>query len=166
MKRIVSVALVLLLLAAIVPVSSMAAGAVSNGTRKVYHVHTYGGTLNLRRGPGMSYSVIGSLCNGTALVKKDCSGSWWKVRTMNGREGWVSSKYVREHARANVCTRESGLNVRSSRCTSSSSNILYSIPHGTKGITVYKVNCDWAYVKWGCHQKGWASLRYLKWTRW
>ena len=93
MKRIVSVVLVLLLLAAIVPATSMAAGVVSNGEKKVYHVHTYGGTLNLRRGPGMSYSVIGSLCNGTALVKKDCSGSWWKVRTMNGREGWVSSKY-------------------------------------------------------------------------
>ena len=127
---------------------------------------TFVAHLAARHNVHMRYGVIGSLCNGTALVKKDSSCGWWKVRTMNGREGWVSSKYVRENARANVNTRETGLNVRSSRCTSSSSNILYSIPHGTKGITVYKVNCDWAYVKWGCHQKGWASLRYLKWTRW
>ena len=47
-----------------------------------------------------------------------------------------------------------------------SSGILYSIPHGTKNVTVYKKSGNWAYVKWGGHKKGWASLSYLKWTRW
>lgn len=166
MKKLISVVLLLMLLTAVASAASLAEGVVSNGETKVYHVHTYGSSLNLRRGPGKSYSIITSLCNGTALVRKCKSGNWWKVKTMNGREGWVCADYVREHARVNVNTRESGLNVRSSRSTCSDSNILYSIPHGTRGVTVYKTNCGWAYVKWGCHRAGWASLRYLKWTLW
>lgn len=166
MKKLISVVLLLMLLATVMSAASLAEGVVSNGETKVYHVHTCGSSLNLRRGPGTNYGIVASLPNGTALTRKCKSGDWWKVKTMNGRVGWVYSDYVREHARVNVNTRESGLNVRSSRSTCSDSNILYSIPHGTKHVTVYKTNCDWAYVKWGCHRAGWASLRYLTWTRW
>ena len=105
MKRIVSVALVLLLLAAIVPASSMAAGAVSNGTRKVYHVHTYGGTLNLRRGPGKGYGQITSIVNGTPVntisdpVWDDVSGRHFieiEFYDRNGifRTGWIATSLI------------------------------------------------------------------------
>ena len=161
MKRFISILLILLIVASI---PAFAAGAVSNGEEKVYHASSCGSKLYLRKGAGTDYDIICCLPNGTALVKKCCTNGWWKVKTMNGKTGWIEAKHIRDHARANVNTPKSGLNVRSGR--SMSSGILYSIPHGTKNVTVYKKSGNWAYVKWGGHKKGWASLSYLKWTRW
>ena len=84
--------------------------------------------------------------------------------TMGGLKGWVAETFVKSNARADVVTQSSGLNVRSGRGTNY--RIYYSIPHGTHGITVYKINGNWAYVSWNGRQKGWASLSYLRWARW
>ena len=167
MKRILAVLLLVMLLAAAVPATSLAAGAVSNGDSKVYHVKTNGGNLHLRAKPNDSSAILASLPNGTALIYKGKSGNWYKVRTANGMTGYVFKKYTGNYAKADVDTRESGLNVRSSRSAKGTKNILYSIPHGTKGVTVYKINGNWAYVNYsGNKKKGWASMAYLDWARW
>ena len=172
MKRILAVLLAALLLIAAVPATSLAEGIVSNGDTKVYHAQTNGSNLMLRREPGTTTSVISSLPNGTALAKissktvKKNGFTWINVKTMNGIKGWVADKYVRENARADINTQKDGLRVRSSRNASSTTNILYSIPHGTKGVLVYKTNGNWAYVSWNGKPKGWAFLSYLKWARW
>lgn len=170
MKRILAVLLAVMLLIAVVPATSLAEGTVSNGDTKVYHVQTRGSTLYLRRDAGTRAAIISSLSNGTALVKvssktiKKDGYTWINVKTMNGLRGWVAKSYVKDNARADVVTRESGLNVRTGRGTSY--RWLYSIPHGTRGVTVYKTNGNWAYVSWKGRQKGWASLSYLRWARW
>lgn len=170
MKRILAVLLAVMLLIAVVPATSLAEGAVSNGDTSVYHVQTRGNTLHLRRAAGMSSAVISSLSNGTALVKissktvKKDGYKWINVKTMSGLRGWVADTFVKSNARADVATQTSGLNVRSGRGTGY--RIYYSIPHGTCGVTVYKTNGNWAYVSWNGRRKGWASLSYLRWARW
>lgn len=62
-----------------------------------YKVNTSAG-LNLRSGPGTSYSVKCGLSYGTYLYKTSTSGSWYYVRVMSGTytgmTGYVSSDYV------------------------------------------------------------------------
>ena len=170
MKRILAVLLAVMLLIAVVPATSLAEGAVSNGDTYVYHVQTRGSTLYLRRAAGTGSAIISSLSNGTALVKASSKTvrkngyKWINVKTMGGLKGWVAETYVKSNARADVVTQSSGLNVRSGRGTNY--RIYYSIPHGTHGITVYKINGNWAYVSWNGRQKGWASRSYLRWARW
>lgn len=50
-------------------------------------------TLNVRSGPGTSYSIITSMKKGQSAVKTGASGSWYKV-SVNGKTGYVSSKYI------------------------------------------------------------------------
>ncbi len=170
MKRILAVLIAVMLLVAVIPATSLAEGTVSNGDTKVYHVQTRGGTLQLRREAGTRSTILSSLSNGTALkmvssktINKD-GFKWINVRTMNGLKGWVAKSYVKDYARADVATQRDGLNVRSGRGTNYKR--YYSIPHGTKGVTVYKVNGNWAYVSYRGKRKGWASLGYLRWARW
>ena len=173
MKRILAVLLAVMLFVAVIPATSLAEGVVSNGDTPVYHVQTKGSILHLRVSPGTSSGVRADLPNGTALkkisskkVKKD-GYTWINVKTMTGLEGWVASSLVKEKAKVNVNTKKDPLRVRSSRNASSDKNIIYRLPHGTKGVIVYKVNGNWAYVNYsGNSRKGWASLSYLVWTRW
>ena len=169
MKKLLAVLLAVMLLIAAVPATSLAA---SSGDKQVYHVSTKGGTLYMRRDAGTSAAVVTSLPNGTALVKlssktvKNNGVKWINVRALTGGSGWVASSYVKSNAHADINTKTSGLNVRSSRSAKNTKNILYSIPHDTKKVTVYKINGNWAYVNWNGLKKGWASINYLKWTRW
>lgn len=51
------------------------------------------GSLNLRSGAGTNYSVITSVSQGQAVTATEINDSWSKV-TVNGKTGWVSSKYL------------------------------------------------------------------------
>ena len=61
-------------------------------------VNTGSDPLNVRKGPGTGYSVIGSLEKGKTFdivaSAKDSSGTVWYKLTYNGAYGYVSSKYV------------------------------------------------------------------------
>ena len=172
MKRILAVLIAVMLLVAAIPATSMAE-IVSNGDKKVYHASTNGGTLHVRREASLNAAIVSSVPNGTALLQTSSSTKrkdghvWMKVKTTNGVNGWVSKKWVKENAHADVNTQKDGLNVRTKRSASSPKTIIYSIPHGTKGVNIYKVNGNWAYVNYkGNSRKGWASLGYLRWTLW
>ena len=165
MKRILAVLLMVMLFVAAMPATSLAAGAVSNGDTTMYHVGTQRDDLMLRSGPGTNYAILARLGKNMALIKlSGDSNGWCRVKTVNGMSGYASSKYVKKNAYADVDTQRDGLNVRSSRNASNKKNIKGSIPHGTRHVTVTKINGNWAYVKWGKLQ-GWASLSYLKWSR-
>lgn len=57
---------------------------------KTYRVSTSGARLNMRSGPGTSYSVIAAYNNGT-IVKliSDSNASWYKVEAPNGKVGYM-----------------------------------------------------------------------------
>ena len=162
MKRILAVLLAVMMLVAIVPATSLAE-SVSNGTNSVYHVATQSDPLRLRSGPGTSYRIIARLARGQAVIKIGSSGNWYKVKTPSGLTGYASKNYLKPHAHAAVETRESGLRVRNKP---NGSKVYYSIPHGARGVTVYRVNGNWAEVTYNGQRKGWASLSYLRYTPW
>ena len=164
MKRILAVLLAVMLLVAAIPAVSMAEEVTSNSCdcdyAKVYRVHTYGGRLNIRSGPGTGYRIITSLSNGKPLKLVRKSGSWYKVRTFGGTTGWVSKKYVKAGAYANVDTQSSVLNIRKGPGTCY--GIKGSFAHGTRHLLVTKVSGNWAYVSKNC-KSGWCSMNYLDW---
>ncbi len=49
--------------------------------------------LNVRSGPGTTYTALGQLPNGTAVEVIALSGIWCKI-DYNGRDGWLSSAYL------------------------------------------------------------------------
>ena len=51
-------------------------------------------SLNVRTGPGTSYSVKSKLSNGTQVNITERSNGWYKVRTSNGVNGWVSGDFI------------------------------------------------------------------------
>lgn len=53
------------------------------------------GELNVRSGPGLSHSVIGSVRLGEMLHVVESSPGWYYVRTGAGRHGWVMTQYTR-----------------------------------------------------------------------
>lgn len=50
--------------------------------------------LNVRKGPGTEYAVVASLSGGSVVESLEKSGSWYKVKLLNGTTGWVSGQYV------------------------------------------------------------------------
>ena len=161
MKRILAVLLAVMLLMAVIPATSLAAEE-ANGctTYKVYRVHTSGSHLMLRSGPGTNYRIITRLCYGKPLKYIKCSGSWYKVKTFNGYTGWVSKRYVKRGAYADVATCCSGLNYRTGPGTGYA--VKGSWAKGTCRLLATKVCGNWAYVsKHGKH--GWSCMDYLDW---
>ena len=167
MKRILAVLLAVMLLVAAIPAMSLAETASNScdcddyDSVKVYRVSTYGGRLNMRSGPGTGYRIVRSLSNGKPLKYIRKSGSWYKVKTFGGTTGWVSKKYVKSGAYADVCTRYSGLNYRTGPGTRYA--VKGSFPHGTRCLLVTKVSGNWAYASKN-GRKGWCCRDYLEWS--
>ena len=164
MKRILAILLAVMLFVAVMPVTSLAEGAVSNSSdKKVYHVATQKDDLRLRAQPNDSSYIKARLPKGTALIYQSKANSkWYKVKTPNGLEGYVFKSYLGDYGKADVATKKDPLHVRKSP---GNGKVLTSIPHGTKGVTIYAVNGTWAKVKWN-GKTGYASTGYLQWTIW
>ena len=163
MKRILAVLLAVMMLVAIVPATSLAEHASNERGNPVYHVATQSDPLRLHSGPGTNYRIIARLEKGQAVIKIGSSGNWYKLRTPKGLVGYASKNYLKGNAHANVETQKDGLHVRNKP---NGGTVYYTIPHGAKGITVYRVDGNWAQVSYNGQRKGWASLTYLRFTTW
>jgi LysM repeat protein len=62
------------------------------------------GTLNIRSGPGVIFSIIGKLQYNEqiTLIGKASSGTWVQIRTGGGTDGWVNSILIRTYADFNL----------------------------------------------------------------
>jgi curli biogenesis system outer membrane secretion channel CsgG len=47
-------------------------------------------SVNLRKGPGTGYKVVGNIRKGTSLKILEANGDWFRVRLEDGSTGWVS----------------------------------------------------------------------------
>ena len=65
--------------------------AVSEGPKERTGTVTVASTLNIRSGPGTSYSRTGSLKNGTKVTIVEEKNGWGKLK----QGGWVSLQYVK-----------------------------------------------------------------------
>lgn len=59
-------------------------------------LETETGYLNVRDCPSAGCNELGKVVPGDVLIKTGSEGSWYKIQMDDGREGWVSGRYVRE----------------------------------------------------------------------
>ncbi len=56
--------------------------------------------VNLRKGPGTSYKIVGNIKKGTSLKILEVDGGWLRVRLDDGRTAWVSRSATSEAPKA------------------------------------------------------------------
>lgn len=137
------------------------------------------GNLNVRSGPGVSFSVITTLSHGTAvtLIGRNVDSSWAKVRLANGTEGWVNASLIQANmAISSLAVVESpaapvatsvpvssgpGLNVRSGPGTSYS--VLGKVING-QDITLLGRNSvsTWVKIQTVDGLQGWISASFVQ----
>ena len=54
-------------------------------------------SLNIRKGPSTSYSIVGALKNGQSvtITDTDSATGWYKIKTSAGVVGYASNKYIK-----------------------------------------------------------------------
>ena len=132
--------------------------------------------LNLRKGPGTSYSVIRTLSKGTAVTVHSSSNGWSKI-SVNGVEGYVSTSFLSStnpstnSSTSNETTStptttmyvtpDAGLNLRKGPGTSYS--VIKTLSKGT-AVTVHSSNNGWSNVS-ANGVEGYVSTSYLSSTK-
>jgi uncharacterized protein YgiM (DUF1202 family) len=93
-----------LTLRALLPLAVMALTVFSAtaGQAKVAWVMDKEVTLTLRTGAGTQYRIIGNLATGDVATILTRGDGWTKVRTEDGKEGWVSAGFLQTSPPAQV----------------------------------------------------------------
>ncbi|MFD1428647.1 N-acetylmuramoyl-L-alanine amidase [Lacticaseibacillus mingshuiensis] len=103
--------------------------------------------LNVRLGPGLGYSVMGQVQNGTQLTVIDKENSWYQVRLAGNRIGWVASWLVDQNeattTTARVATVAGQVNVRQYATTTS--KVLGTLEPGDSAKVIYQEG-DWTEI--------------------
>lgn len=174
-KRIISLALVLVTVLSVFSITASAA-SYSTGT---YCVSSSSG-INVRKGAGTGYSKVGAASKGVTFTVSKVNGSWGytsSIKCTNGtRAGWVSLDYCsKKSTSANnssssstkyttgsyTINSNSGVNVRKGAGTSYS-----KVGAAARGTTfnVSKVSGSWGYTSsikcTNGTRAGWVSLDY------
>ena len=160
MKSFKKVLAVLLVLATIFALS---AAALASG--KTLYVTA---TVNLRNGAGLGYGVIRTLHKGDVIKATDSDwddrGVVWYKTKVNGKTGWVSSKYLSDKPVGKTSVTLTG-KAHLRKEASKDSKSLKTVPSGTvlnytktakddRGVLWYKVSYD--------GRTGWVSSKYAR----
>jgi peptidoglycan hydrolase-like protein with peptidoglycan-binding domain len=126
-------------------------------------IATNGSYLNVRSGPGLGYSVVNSLGNGTIVGTTGAVSNGW-VQLSQG--GWVSSRWVTGVGGGGgggvsgdaviVSTNGSYLNVRSG--PGLGYGVIKSLPNGTTVASTGTTSNGWIRLSQG----GWVSSRWVR----
>ncbi|CEO09514.1 mannosyl-glycoprotein endo-beta-N-acetylglucosamidase [[Clostridium] sordellii] len=128
-------------------------------------------SLNVRSGPSTGYGIIGSLKNNEKVEVTSESNGWSKIK-YNGKEGYVSSTYLKDSneggtskpdEKPNVETKikvvtATSLNVRSGPSTGH--GIIGSLKNNEK-VEVISESNGWSKIKYN-GKEGYVSSTYLK----
>jgi uncharacterized protein YgiM (DUF1202 family) len=131
------------------------------GGLSVAYVSTNGDPLNVHDGPGISYSVINSLADGTRIVIVQQQGDWAQIQG----GGWVSTNWISAtesnsggnpggYGSSYVDTNGDPLNIRSG--PGSGYSIVGSLPNHTP-VTIVARQGSWGELSNG----GWVSLNWV-----
>lgn len=155
MKRILTLALAVILLIGTVTLPAHAA----NADAQAGVIKAVGG-LNVRAEPTTGSRVLTTLPSGSYITLMSKSGSWWRVEYAGGRYGYCHGDYITPVSgnTATVNTDPSGLNVRSGPGTS------YSRIGGlSRGNTVIVLSTTggWSRILYQGTKTGYASAQYL-----
>jgi len=134
------------------------------------------GALNVRSGPGVSYSVNGVVSQGevVSVIGRNDDGSWVIIQTPSGLEGWVNSSYLQINVPVQslpvVITDESPspvgvvntavLNVRSGPGTSFA--VIAKLNGGdTVALLGRNLSASWLFIQAANNVQGWVNGSYL-----
>ncbi|MBW3111900.1 SH3 domain-containing protein [Bacillus sp. MCCB 382] len=120
-------------------------------------------TLNVRTGPGLSYSVLTKVHRGEEYKIVDTQKDWYKVKTDSG-EGWVADWLVSaetavsedsstHEARVNT----DGLRVRTGPSTSDG---VVTVLHNGDAVNVTDEDGEWLLIESG-GTRGWVHSQYV-----
>ena len=119
--------------------------------------------LYLREGPGLSYPIIETLKDGTAVTSLEKEGDWHKVRVGN-KEGYVASWLVKSAANNSAATSEktvvaqvNSLNLRAE--PSLSAAVLAKISSGTESTFIQQQG-EWIQIQFD-GMTGWVFDDYV-----
>lgn len=84
MKRLLGIAAILTALVCLYPQPPVQAAHYVADTFKI----------TMRTGPGVSNKIVKMLPSGTRLEKLEETENWMRVRTEDGKEGWVMKRYI------------------------------------------------------------------------
>ena len=143
-KKIVVLLILVSITITLIPTGASAAGTLAYGAATVNTAN-----LNLRSGPGLSYSVITRLNEGDIVVILERTNSEWYHINFHGTFGYVNTAYLTnvltaENFSAIGCITGDRVNVRSGPSTDS--ELLTSYPEDSV-ITVIGINNGWYKVK-------------------
>ena len=149
-------------------VLALLVGTALAETRSVYISSTGSGTLNVRSGPGKSYSVSGYVHHGDAVtLTGTTSGEWTKVKVNdNGVTGWIKTKYIDGTTASlgsgtKTVSVPGGLNLNLRSGPSTGHSILGKV---RSGDTVKVLNTEDAWVRVSVSrtgQSGWIMAKYI-----
>ncbi len=128
--------------------------------------------LNVRSGPGVGYVRVTAVDNGNlvSLLGRNLDTSWLNIRTNNGQQGWVNTRYLTTGTNvANLpVTAQSGtgavaagnLNIRST--PGASAGITTVASYGS-ALTLLGRTSDntWLMVRANDGKEGWANAGYV-----
>ena len=139
--------------------------------------------LNIRSGPGTTYSIVGSITGGSTtryniLGKDAATATWYQIRFSNGVTGWVSASYIQTHGSLSgvtvtwnptpqlslKATTTANLNVRSGPGTA------YGIAGSITGGSTTRYNilgkdaatATWWQIRFSSTVTGWVSASYIQ----
>jgi len=78
----------------ITPQAPAPTGTPASFSAKGISVYVTNSSVNIRSGAGTEYGVVTAVTKGAKLTMIEESGSWYKVRTIDGKEGWVRNDLV------------------------------------------------------------------------
>lgn len=151
--RILSTALVIMLVLSIIPAGATAADSSSSAGV----ISVSWGSLNVRSSASTSGTILTSLTKGTYVTLLSKSGNWWRVEYAKGRYGYCSADYIAEVPSYNARTTAT-LNVRSGPGTNYS--VVNWLSNGQQ-VVVLSSSGNWRKVLYNGTKVGYASGSYL-----
>ena len=136
-------------------------------------------TLNIRKGPSTSYSIVGALKNGESvtITETDSATGWYKIKTSAGVVGYVSNKYIKVSGQVSgetgedsgaetATTKKTGTVTASSLYVRSGPSKSYSIVTTlSKGhtVTIHETaSTGWHKVTTSSGKTGYVGPNYIK----
>ncbi len=160
MKKILSLALVIVLTCTLFMYNLQIAGA-ANSSSVAGKVTTQSTNLNVRQKASTNSQVIKTLKNGTWITLISKSGNFWKVEYASGKYGYCHKNYIKERAASYamyVNTKQGVLNVRKGKGTSY--DIKATLSRG-KCVVVLEKDSSWSKILYNGTSTGYVSSAYL-----